>query len=381
MPWDLYPSEPPVSVARWTLFDKDPYFGLPDIPEDIPLPPKPFIHLEHFQRKHAPVFFGRGKAIRVLYDLIRNPTSPRVILYYGPTGVGKSSVLDAGLLPRLERTHEVVYCRRDESHGLLGTLRMALGEDGSGRWSSFGRSERRWRGGRWWWWSIRPRRRSRGRSPLRPRGTRKTRSERPWTDPDAELKDFAMALRELFGGTARPKGQVIVGFRNERLQEMRAAFDAALLKVAEVPLAPLGRQELIEIIQKPCAVTRYNLSAAEGLADHIADELVKNGEAREAVAPTLQVLLSRMYAEFPEDPLVARTFSLELYRRLKANGLLLKDFLDLGLKALSALGQAEGDAVRSGQVLEVLEDVHDGVGDGEGASAGGAERTVPREAG
>ncbi len=170
-----------------------------------------------------------------------------------------------------------------------------------------------------------------------------------------DLRDFAMVLRELLGGAARPNGQVIVGFRNERLQEMRAAFDAVLLKVAEVPLAPLGRQELIEIIQKPCAVTRYNLSAAEGLADHIADELVKNGEARDAVAPTLQVLLSRMYAEFPDDPLIARTFSLKLYRRLKANGLLLKDFLDLGLKALSALGQAEDDAVRSGQVLEVLE--------------------------
>jgi WD domain, G-beta repeat len=74
------------------------------------------------------------------------------------------------------------------------------------------------------------------------------------------------------------------------------------------------------------------------------------------VAPTLQVLLSRMYAEFPEDPLIARPFSLELYRRLKANGLLLRDFLDLGLKALSALGQAEQDAVRSGLVLEVLEE-------------------------
>ncbi len=40
MPWDLYPSEPPISVVRWTLFDKDPYFGLPGIPEDIPLPPR-----------------------------------------------------------------------------------------------------------------------------------------------------------------------------------------------------------------------------------------------------------------------------------------------------------------------------------------------------
>src|SRR5262249_53714876 len=65
-------------------------------------------------------------------------------------------------------------------------------------------------------------------------------------------------------------------------------------------------------------------------------------------------LLSRMYAEFPEDPLSARPFTFELYRHLKTSGLLLRDFLDLGLKALSGLGQEEGDAVRSGQVLEVL---------------------------
>jgi CHAT domain len=204
MPWDLYPSEPPVSVARWTLFDKDPYFGLPGIPEDIPLPPKPFVYLEHFQRKHAPVFFGRGKAIRVLYDLIRNPTSPKVILYFGPTGVGKSSVLDAGLLPRLERTHEVVYCRRDESHGLLGTLRIALGEDGKRslveawreREASVGRplvvvvdqAEEAF---------TRP-------VAIAPERNEEDALERPWTDPDAELRGFAVALRELFGGAARP---------------------------------------------------------------------------------------------------------------------------------------------------------------------------------
>ena len=354
MPWDLYPSEPPISVARWTLFDKDPYFGLPGIPEDIPLPPKPFIHLEHFQRKHAPVFFGRGAAIRVLYDLIRNPASPKVILYYGPTGVGKSSVLDAGLLPRIERTQEVVYCRRDESHGLLGTLRRAIGGDEKRPLIELW-TERATMTGRPLVVVVDQAEEAFTRPiAIVPEGNEEDALKRPWTDPDAELRGFAMALRELLGGAARPMGQVIVAFRNERLQEVRAAFDAVLLKVAEVPLAPLGRQELIEIIQKPCAMTRYNLSVEEGLADHIADELVKNGEAREAVAPTLQVLLSRMYAEFPEDPLSARPFSFELYRHLKTSGLLLSDFLDLGLKALSVLGQAEGDAVRSGQVLEVL---------------------------
>ena len=49
------------------------------------------------------------------------------MLFYGQSGVGKSSLLAAGLLPRLEDSHAVRYARRDQAAGLLGTLAAALG--------------------------------------------------------------------------------------------------------------------------------------------------------------------------------------------------------------------------------------------------------------
>ncbi len=125
-PWGLVIRPGAESVGRWNLFTNDPLFGLPKLPADIVPPPEPFRHLERFTREHARVFFGRGRAIRDLYDLVRNPGTAPVILYYGPTGVGKSSVLDAGLFPRLEEGYQVRYLRRGLNLGLLGTLRQNL---------------------------------------------------------------------------------------------------------------------------------------------------------------------------------------------------------------------------------------------------------------
>src|SRR6516165_5430692 len=107
----------------------DPLFGLPEVPKGEHLPPSPYRHLKPFTRKQAAVFFGRGQAIRALYDLATSPSTRPVILYSGPTGVGKSSVLDAGLRPRLEPSHRIVYLKRQADLGLLGTLLRGLSTD------------------------------------------------------------------------------------------------------------------------------------------------------------------------------------------------------------------------------------------------------------
>lgn len=49
-----------------------------------------------------------------------------IILFYGQSGVGKSSVLAAGLLPRLVQKQSVIYQRRDQAKGLTATLAAAL---------------------------------------------------------------------------------------------------------------------------------------------------------------------------------------------------------------------------------------------------------------
>src|SRR5437667_146371 len=85
---------------------RSPLFGLPGLLR-VDLPAKPYRHVECFRREDAEVFFGRGQDIAALFRRVTGPDGDPVLLFYGQSGVGKSSVLDAGLLPRLEQVHEV----------------------------------------------------------------------------------------------------------------------------------------------------------------------------------------------------------------------------------------------------------------------------------
>jgi hypothetical protein len=126
-PWEIYYPTDKEHVKGWNLPDAagDPLFGLPEIPPTN-WPEKPLRHLERYERPHARVFFGRSTYIRDLYTRIKDPKSDPIILLHGQSGVGKSSLLDAGLNPRLEEEHTVIYLRRDQEKGLTGTLAFAL---------------------------------------------------------------------------------------------------------------------------------------------------------------------------------------------------------------------------------------------------------------
>lgn len=66
----------------------------------------PFPGINSFGRQDAAVFFGRDEEVRLIRDLLdarRNVGGERLILLVGASGVGKSSILEAGVLPLLER--------------------------------------------------------------------------------------------------------------------------------------------------------------------------------------------------------------------------------------------------------------------------------------
>ncbi len=251
------------------------------------------------------MFFGRGRAIREVYNLVVDPGTRPVILYYGPTGVGKSSVLDAGLVPRLEHSHEVRYLRRDPDLGLLGTLRsgLALGDQATIADPSLDLV-------RLWINQERPDR------PLvvildqaeetftRPRvaapGGDDEAQKQTWIDPGAELAELVATLRATFAGpdpARRPRGKLIVSFRNEWLDRFEQAFNGVKLGWEPMPLKPLEHSGIIEAIEGPSRDStlerRYELTVAEGLARTIAEDLAI--DAGSALAPTLQVLLTNMW--------------------------------------------------------------------------------------
>lgn len=72
----------------------------PTITWDIKKKGSPYPGLMHFTRKFAPVFFGREAEVLEVLDRIHRPEG-RFIIISGNSGTGKSSLVDAGVLPRL----------------------------------------------------------------------------------------------------------------------------------------------------------------------------------------------------------------------------------------------------------------------------------------
>lgn len=127
-PWELLIREGAEIVKEFNLPSEvnNLLFGLPEISQGN-LPASPYQSLTRYDRTHAEVFFGRARYIRDLYNRITDKNSTSIITIGGQAGVGKSSLFDAGLVPRLEQTHVVKYMRRSQDKGLLGSLEEALG--------------------------------------------------------------------------------------------------------------------------------------------------------------------------------------------------------------------------------------------------------------
>src|SRR3954454_19870563 len=100
----------------------------------IPAHVGPYPGLVAFDEKDAGVFFGRKQEITEylgLLDTLRGPDRSQVLLISGASGCGKSSLLRAGLIPRLRRKPEWVVISpfevaREPVCNLLGRLGEAL---------------------------------------------------------------------------------------------------------------------------------------------------------------------------------------------------------------------------------------------------------------
>lgn len=330
-------------TLAWSLPEaaNDPLFGLPPIPEKLwrKLPECPFRGLDWFTREDAPIFFGRGCEIRELYQQITAPRSLPLILFYGQSGVGKSSLLAAGLLPRLEQSYTICYQRRNQTIGLLGALQAALPEHGSGMTLAAA------------WGAIEARD---GRPLLVILDQVEEVFTRPNPERPYELAEFLEALSGIFTDTEHhPQGKLILSFRKDWLAEAKRQVVEQRLPHAEVFLQRLSDRGVVEAIEGPTRApelqAKYRLTVEGRLPAVIADDLLADRES--AVAPTLQILLTKMWERAkrirPDQP----CFDHALYDELRQQGLGLDDVL---AQQLAELEQHQPDVMHSGLALDVL---------------------------
>ena len=188
-------------------------------------------------------------------------------------------------------------------------------------------------------------------------------------------------MREAFAPTRteRPQGRLILSFRKERLAEFNEIRKASQLDIKPMMLDPLERPGVIEAIEGPAdhfglvikpdrnSVQPGESTLAEFMSHDLFDTLANPQTEQESpIAPTLQILLTRMWKE-ANDPKRLRgrpTFNRELYQDLKAKGFKLDEVIQ---EQSAKIAEVEGlrEAVEKGLLLDLLEffTTHEGTAD------------------
>jgi WD40 repeat protein len=379
-PWDIHFKRGAGEVKKWNLPDaaNDPLFGMPSLPHTNKLPDKPFLFLHRYEKKHAEIFFGRSYYIRELYNRITDKKSSPIILLYGQSGVGKSSLLEAGLLPRLEETHNIIYLRRNQKKGLYGTLEEALVKNYKLQNTNYKQITNN---------NVQNYKQKINKNLLRGRpdasrgGFLEKSPSDQWKEIEAqtgkplvvivdqveevythfnkrlpnEFEDFTAALKALFENPAAyPGGKLILSYRKEYHPEIDKQLGINELDRIPLFLQPLDRQDIIEVVTGLTRTQRlkdkYNLRVEDQLPIIIADDLL--GDKDSPVAPVLQIILTKMWDNSKKDEVTPfHEFSINLYQALRREGLLMEDFFE---QQMEKLKNWNSDVVDSGLTLDVL---------------------------
>lgn len=327
--WELISKKGAESSLDWNLptAASKPLFGLPDIRSQN-LPDNPFPHLKSFNQDYAPVFFGRGHDIRRLYNQITNTEGAPIILLYGQTGVGKSSLLNAGLIPRLKQKHRVFQSKRNPGLGLWPTLLSVM--------KTVNKPHN-------WWRALEERYET-------PCTCILDQVEGAFIEPlDNELKNFVKGVQAIMSDSSyRVAGKLVLSLRKDympEIEQLLQTYELAYRKVFLQSLDEVGIHEIIRgIVDNSELQSHYQLQVEEGLAEQVAHYLL-DGQQGSLIAPTLQIFQANMWSRVRDLDPDQRIFTHKLYQTIKSEGIWMDDFLDKQLKQLSEIFRESGLAL------------------------------------
>jgi hypothetical protein len=274
------------------------------LPPAPPLTPDadPWRGLEPYEEKHAKLFFGRGKATDELVEKVRKK---RLVVVTGPSGIGKSSLVKAGLLPGLkDEAFQIALVRPERTP--FATLAKALqGASPPGVNAPDERilaTDERALGD---WIKSLP-------------GQHEIlividQAEELITMSDNEVsKDYlariAYALDE-----GEDRLRVLFTLRSEfEPQFAESALKPRWLAQAHYAVPPMTQDELRRVIEGPAAVKVLQFES-----DELIDQLVNEVVQMPGALPLLSFALSQMYANYLERRSEDRALTFADYEALK----------------------------------------------------------------
>jgi len=247
----------------------------------------PYPGLDAYTEDEAAVFFGREAQIADLVRRLSTPTSrpaDRFVALVGSSGSGKSSLVQAGVVPRLRARRWVILPTMTPGTNPFGALARVLAQAGGG--PDDAAISRRLRKS--------PDMLSTLLNEIRSKSGQRFRRTLLVVDQFEELvtlageRDRALFLDTLARAVAQDPRLSVIG--TIRIEFLRDLLETAHAELFQNPLAigAVGRAQMLQIIQRPGELVE--MTFAPGLAETIVDE-VGSSDA----LPLLAYLLQEAY--------------------------------------------------------------------------------------
>jgi WD40 repeat protein len=322
---------------------------------ELDLPTQPFPLFKPYALTDAPVFFGRQEEAKDLFYQIHNQATAPIFLLYADNGVGKTSLVQAGLTPFLLSSHHVLHMNMPRQKTILTALHRATEhpelqlslkvesiDTDSGTISTPELMPKDLAD----FWELEE------QAKQKPMVLILDQAENIFAKNQEQIAHFFEELSQNFN-FHHPKGKLILVSQKSHCINFEEQLEKYNLKYEKVILHPLSKEGITNILasfqQDEDLQATFQLEIEPNLPELIGNKISELPSKERTFA--LQILLNKMWNSAKESNPAEPKFTIALFKECFQGGNSLSDFLT---EQLEKLHRWNPEIAKSGLALDIL---------------------------